>query len=58
MTRGVMEVSISGQHLQVVMQAQASEESIDGPELHALTPARILDVGSRYVIVATRNDHR
>ena len=58
MTRGVTEVSISGEHLQVVMEAQANEEGIDGPELHALAPARMSDVGSRYVIVATRDDHR
>ena len=58
MTRSVMEVSVSGEHLQVVMEAQANEEGVDGPKLHAMAPAHISDVGSRNVIVAIRDDHR
>ncbi len=58
MTRGVLDVSVDGEHLQVVTEAQAHEEGIDGPELHALAPAPVSDVGSRNVIVATRDDHR
>ena len=58
MTRGVLDVSVDGEHLQVVTEAQAHEEGIDGPELHALAPAPVSDVGSRNVIVATRDNHR
>ena len=58
MTRSVMEISISGEHFQVVMETQANEEGIDGPELHASAPARISDVGSRNVIVSTGDDRR
>ena len=58
MTRGVQEVSISGEQLQVVMEAESREQGIDGSELDPMTPADIADISGRNMILAIRHDHR
>ena len=58
MSRSVVEVSVGGEELQVVMEAEAREQGVDGPELDAVTPAGIADVGRRDMIIAVRRDHR
>jgi hypothetical protein len=58
MAGGMVEVSIGGEQLQVVMEAEAREQGVDGPELDPVTPARIAEIGGRDMVIAVRHDHR
>ena len=58
MAGGVVEVSIGGEQHQVVMEAEMREQGVDGPELDAVTPAGVAEIGGRDMVIAVRHDHR
>lgn len=51
-----MEVLVSRQHCQIVVNAQTSEERVDGPHLYTFATTCIAKVGGSYVVVTIGNE--
>jgi len=54
-SRHVLVVAIGAEHDQVVAHAQLCQERIDGPDLHALAPARVANLGRGVVVLSVRH---
>ena len=53
----MMEITVRGEHHEIVTEAQPNEKGVDRLELHAFAPANVPDLGRHNVVFTIRHDH-
>jgi len=52
-SRGVLEIAVSAEKLEIARDAELRDKRVDGAELHAGASTRVSEIGRRDVVVST-----